>query len=443
MIAWINEQNRKAIAEMAEMLEAESRAKAAAEIRRRAVSEGKSGIDRKLETRTERKLLMQQQRFNALLESIEAQRDQEITKANGRLEERLEILNDYKERLREKEQKLSEAEEHLKAETAAKMLAYEKLKLERQRVRRAEAKLREIRAAAKARARAGLTGRKERIRTETQRAMLISAFRAKHHYVFSAGNLIRKLALAAVIVIFSAITFALRISDNSPAVQLGPETAPAKVSKAEAPKREDFDTGRPSHERSTGLFYGGLGTPAPSRADVPASRGDNWGNAASGSIEEKNAAELEDQPATEKISPPPKIITSANSKIVRSSDNVRWKIRAGSSVSYQFAEVAIPDGAAVKSVVLFIEHFEEGGFAEGRLEWYVGTGWPDRPVVWASLQAPIYEGQTNESVDAWDVTGVVGTPEQIGRLQLQVKNGNNLSGSKTLLDYAYVVVEYD
>ena len=55
----------------------------------------------------------------------------------------------------------------------------------------------------------------------------------------------------------------------------------------------------------------------------------------------------------------------------------------------------------------------------------------------------MHEGETNEAVDSWDVTSVVDTAEKINSLQLQVKNNNNLSNSKTLMDYAYVVIEDD
>jgi hypothetical protein len=64
-------------------------------------------------------------------------------------------------------------------------------------------------------------------------------------------------------------------------------------------------------------------------------------------------------------------------------------------------------------------------------------------VIWAAIKAPMHEGETNEAVDSWDVTSVVDTAEKINSLQLQVKNNHNFSNSKTLMDYAYVVVEYD
>ncbi len=47
------------------------------------------------------------------------------------------------------------------------------------------------------------------------------------------------------------------------------------------------------------------------------------------------------------------------------------------------------------------------------------------------------------AVDAWDVTSVVDTRERINSLQLQIKNNNNVINRKTLIDYIYVVVEWD
>ena len=129
--------------------------------------------------------------------------------------------------------------------------------------------------------------------------------------------------------------------------------------------------------------------------------------------------------------------------VVQSSDNNRWKTRVGSKISYDFSGISIPANAVIKSVVLFVEHFEEERFSKGKLEWAVGTGWPNKPVVWAVIKAPVYEGESSEAVDAWDITSVVDTAEKINTLQLQIKNNNNVANGKTLVDYAYVVVEYD
>jgi len=129
--------------------------------------------------------------------------------------------------------------------------------------------------------------------------------------------------------------------------------------------------------------------------------------------------------------------------IVQSSDNNRLGTSFGSYVSYDFSDVSIPADAAIKSVVVRVEHFEEERFAQGKLEWAIGTGWPTKPVVWASINAPVHEGQSNEAVDSWDVTNIVDTREKIKSLQLQIKNNNNVTNRKTLTDYIYVVVEWD
>jgi hypothetical protein len=129
--------------------------------------------------------------------------------------------------------------------------------------------------------------------------------------------------------------------------------------------------------------------------------------------------------------------------LVQSSDNKRWPTIYCSYVSYDFSDVSIPADAVIKSVVVRIEHFEEDGFAQGKLKWAVGTGWPNKPAVWAALNAPVHEEEHHEAVDSWDVTGVVDTREKINSLQFHVKNDDKLAKRKTLIDYIYVLVEWD
>jgi len=64
-------------------------------------------------------------------------------------------------------------------------------------------------------------------------------------------------------------------------------------------------------------------------------------------------------------------------------------------------------------------------------------------VVWEAIKAPVHQGQSYEAVDAWDITSVVDTRERINSLHLQVKNNDNVAHGKTLMDYAYVIVECD
>ena len=130
-------------------------------------------------------------------------------------------------------------------------------------------------------------------------------------------------------------------------------------------------------------------------------------------------------------------------KLVQSSDNERWPTSFGSYVSYDFSDLSISADAAIKSVVVFVEHFEEERFARGKLEWSIGTGWPTKPVVWAAIKAPVHEGQSHEAVDSWDVTSLTDTREKINSLQLQIKNNDTVAKRKTLIDYIYVLVEWD
>ena len=135
---------------------------------------------------------------------------------------------------------------------------------------------------------------------------------------------------------------------------------------------------------------------------------------------------------------------SAGSKnnVVQSSDNDRWEAGVDSDIYFEFSDVSIGGNAVISSVVLFVEHFEEERFAEGKLEWAIGTDWPVKPEVWAVMKAPVHEGESSETVDAWDITSVVNTADKINSLQLQIKNNNNVANGKTLVDCAYVVIEY-
>jgi len=143
--------------------------------------------------------------------------------------------------------------------------------------------------------------------------------------------------------------------------------------------------------------------------------------------------------------------SDGKTNIVQSSDNNRCQINRGLYISYDFSDVSIPADAgtppcgnpAITSVVIRIEHFEEERFARGKLEWSIGTGWPTKPAVWASIKAPVHEDEFNEATDSWDITNIVDTREKINALQLQVKNNNNITNKKTLIDYIYVVVKWD
>jgi cellulose biosynthesis protein BcsQ len=125
---------------------------------------------------------------------------------------------------------------------------------------------------------------------------------------------------------------------------------------------------------------------------------------------------------------------------VQAVDDEACQIQAGSYTIFDFANVAIPAGAKITSVVLYINHFEEPQFSSGKLEWKVGTGWPGSPSSWASMTPSVYEGQRNKGTLAWDLKGAVDTPEKINGLQLQVKNNCTSPQKATFIDHTHVVV---
>jgi len=131
-----------------------------------------------------------------------------------------------------------------------------------------------------------------------------------------------------------------------------------------------------------------------------------------------------------------------NGKIhaVQAANDESWETGPGLYTSYDFSDIFIPVGVKVISIDIYVKHFEEGIFLPGKLEWAVGTGWPNNPVVWTSLYAPVYKGQQNKAVDVWNITSFVDTPEKINSLQLQVKNNSSIT--KTFVDYIYAVVQW-
>ena len=139
-----------------------------------------------------------------------------------------------------------------------------------------------------------------------------------------------------------------------------------------------------------------------------------------------------------------KILSVADKNlVVQASDNNRRETDSGLYTSYDFSDVYIPEGAKISSVVVYVEHFEQEKFPEGKLQWTAGTGWPNNPMVWASINAPVYTGEPNESTDLWDLTSLVDTPEKVNLLQLQIKNNDDVAKRKTSVNYIYAVVEWN
>ncbi|MBN2182774.1 MAG: tandem-95 repeat protein [Sedimentisphaerales bacterium] len=139
-----------------------------------------------------------------------------------------------------------------------------------------------------------------------------------------------------------------------------------------------------------------------------------------------------------------KTLSADNSTaIVQTSDDERLEINPRIYVSFDFSDISVPDGAKIKSVIVYVEHFEQEQFPAGKLIWNIGTGWPDKSAIWISTEAPVRQGRDNESLDSWDVTSFVETPAKLNSMKLQIENKNTNNTVKSMVDYIYAVVEWD
>lgn len=134
---------------------------------------------------------------------------------------------------------------------------------------------------------------------------------------------------------------------------------------------------------------------------------------------------------------------SARDKIdlVATSDDKRVETEPRAYTCYEFKDASIPAGASIVSVVIHVEHFEDGAFGDEELRWSLGTGWPDKPAVWVSTNPPVRHGQSSEARDLWDATSSVETPEKVNALVLQVSN-NAQANRKTSVDLLFAVVKW-
>ena len=128
-------------------------------------------------------------------------------------------------------------------------------------------------------------------------------------------------------------------------------------------------------------------------------------------------------------------------KEVLVSDNNRMEIGPNSHVVFNFADISVPPNVRMTSVVLYIEHFEQEEFPAEKVKWSIGTGWPKNPEIWITINAPLREGEQNDSTDSWDITSFVDTPKKANNLQLQIANED--MSKETLVDYIYALVEWD
>jgi hypothetical protein len=427
----------------------------------------------------EKLLIDQFNKYSVQLEKAEAKANEALERSECQVKEAEEKVMSYESALARAEESLNEANERLRSEALARLKAEEMLRLESEERKRLEAEFEERIAAAEAKA-------EERVRSygaalsEVQ-AKLVEAegqvqakspaksndvpkagvkedtgfseqpedgactFERTRRSFFHLGNIKRKFILLLVLVIFTTLTFALSVADNPPATEPDgikmQDKTPERVGLAASnTDRKQFNT-----DSAADPSPGSLEAPAPDVTDSPSLNYEGSDDITFKADEEKRVPVSGTKLLTITARPGPfKITSSASGKndIVEFSDDNRLETRVGSNIYYEFSDVSIPANAAIKSAVLFVEHFEEERFSEGKLEWSIGTGRPDRPAVRAVMQAPVHQGESSETVDAWDITSVVDTVEKINSLQLRIKNNNDVAGGRTFVDYAYVVVEY-
>ena len=55
-------------------------------------------------------------------------------------------------------------------------------------------------------------------------------------------------------------------------------------------------------------------------------------------------------------------------------------------------------------------------FPVGKLQWEIGTGWPEDEEAWESINAPVRKEKGSEAADSWYVTSIVDASEKIDSL---------------------------
>lgn len=133
------------------------------------------------------------------------------------------------------------------------------------------------------------------------------------------------------------------------------------------------------------------------------------------------------------------LITDGSLYLVQTSDDDWLQQNPPYYVSYQFSNVTIPADATITSVVILVEHYENGQFS-GPLLWKVGTGWPGSPTEWGNTAPPINNPKSAEATDSWDVTSLVNTPARVNDMELVIQNSDN--NQKSNQDFIYAVVEW-
>jgi hypothetical protein len=479
MAAWFNKKSAEAMAQMAESLKAESLARAQAEEKLRAELESKAAMERKVKSEAEKMLLTQYNKYRVMVERAEAKAKEAMARAGARAEEAEEKVQYYAAALAKAEEKLRRVKEQIKTEAIARFRAEERLKSEREKRKRVDAQVECAMADAKAKeeknihshesaltdAQVKLIEAKGQVKAKaiskakdgpkaeiqehqsliTQYVEGAHSFERSRWGVFHPRNIKRKFVLLLVLAIFSALTFALNVANDPSVAEPGGAMTQEQTPARDTLVGSDTDGEQLNSDVAAYLSGGSLNEPAADMTNAPALNYGSRDTVIFKDTEGKSVPVSNAKSLTITANPAPLKLTASEddrNNVVQYSDNNRWKTSVGSYISYEFSDISIPANSAIRSVVLFVEHFEEERFVEGKLEWAIGTGWPGMPVIWARMKAPVHEGESSEAVDAWDITSFVKTAEKINSLQLRITNNNNVANGKTLVDYAYVVIKY-
>ncbi len=127
--------------------------------------------------------------------------------------------------------------------------------------------------------------------------------------------------------------------------------------------------------------------------------------------------------------------------LVMTSDNKYLEIKPNSSIAFDLSNILLPSDTKIVSLVVFIEHYEQDSFPKGFEKWSIGQDWPGQEDVWFTLESPVHQGQTNDSMDSWDAASFVDNPRKLNNMQLQIKNDDSMSS--IFLDYIYVLAQWD
>ncbi|MBN2588852.1 MAG: tandem-95 repeat protein [Sedimentisphaerales bacterium] len=127
--------------------------------------------------------------------------------------------------------------------------------------------------------------------------------------------------------------------------------------------------------------------------------------------------------------------------VVMASDNKYLEIKPNSYIAFDLSNILLPSDTKIVSLVVFVEHYEQDSFPNEFEKWSIGEGWPGATDIWFTIDAPVHQGQTNDSMDSWDAASFVETPRKLNNLQLQIKNDDSMSS--IFLDYIYVMAQWD